>query len=66
MSDWDSYSLYQVKKFVTYSDNEKNNIFDYLCLDLSKSHSSNKILKQTISALIDEIKILELKLEDSN
>ena len=66
MSDWDSTSLYQVKKFINYSDNEKNNMFDYLCLDLSKSHSSNNILKQTISALTNEIKSLELKLEDSN
>jgi len=66
MSDWDSTSLYQVKKFVTYSDNEKNNMFDYLCFDLSKSHSLNQTLKQTISALTDETKILELKLEDSN
>ena len=39
MSDWDSTSLYQVNKFVSYYDNEKNNMFDYLCLDLSKSNS---------------------------
>ena len=44
MKDWNSSSLCQVKKFVTYYDNEKNIMFDYLCLDLSKSHSSNKLL----------------------
>ena len=44
MKDQNSTSLYQVKQFVTYSDNEKNNMFDYLCLDLSKSHSSNQLL----------------------
>lgn len=34
--NWDSLSLYQVKKFFTYSDNEKCIMFNYLCHHLSK------------------------------
>ena len=37
-SDWDSSFLYQVKIFVTYSSNEKNDMFEYLCLHLSTSN----------------------------
>ncbi|CAI9268270.1 unnamed protein product [Lactuca saligna] len=36
LQNWDSSSLYQVNKFVTYSDNKKYMMFDYLFLHHSK------------------------------
>ena len=50
-SDWDSSSLYQVKNFVTYSSNEKNDMFEYLCFHLSKSNSEKFALKIQIKTL---------------
>ena len=66
MKDWNSSSLYHVQKFVNYSDNEKENMFDYLCLDLSKSHNANQLLKQTIFQLTEQIETLEQNNSESN
>lgn len=48
MQEWDSSSMYQIKKFVNYSSNEKFYMFDYLCLDLAKSNSKKLIFKSEI------------------
>ncbi|CAH1448617.1 unnamed protein product [Lactuca virosa] len=39
--DWDSSSLYQVNKFITYTDNEKSMMFNYLCHHHSKVNQEN-------------------------
>ena len=54
-SDWDSSSLYQVKNFVTYSSNEKNDMFEYLCLHLSTSNAEKLVFKNEIKALKENI-----------
>lgn len=43
--NWDSSSLYQVKTFVTYTNNENITMFEHLHLDLSKSNREICILR---------------------
>jgi len=47
--------LYKVKKFVTYSSNEKNDMFEYLCLHLSTSNAEKLVFKNEIKALKENI-----------
>ncbi|KAL4573803.1 hypothetical protein LXL04_020621 [Taraxacum kok-saghyz] len=54
-SDWDSSSLYQVKNFVTYSCNEKNDMFEYLCLHLCTLNTEKLVLKNQIKSLKENI-----------
>ena len=54
-SDWDSSSLYQVKNFVTYTSNEKNDMFEYLCLHLSQTDTEQLSLKNKIQSLTENV-----------
>ncbi|CAH1424006.1 unnamed protein product [Lactuca virosa] len=58
VQNWDSSSLYQVKKLVTYSEIGKSTMFEYSHLDLSKSN-------QEIHNLINEIESLKSELSNS-
>lgn len=57
--NWNSSSLYQVKKFVTYSNNEKTTMFEYLCLKLYKSNKEIQNLKNKIKYLTNELTMSE-------
>lgn len=60
--NWDSSSLYQVKKFVTNYNNEKTTMFEYFCLDLSKSNQETQKLKNKIESLRNDPLISEKSL----
>lgn len=57
--DWDSSSIYQVKKIFNYSSNEKVDMFDYLLLDLAKSNSEKFTLKLEIKVLKEKLIAIE-------
>lgn len=53
--NWDSSSLYQVKMFITYSNNEKCMMFDYLCHNLSKVNQKKHLLRVEIDILVNNL-----------
>lgn len=59
--DWDSSSLYQVNKFITYPDNEKCMMFSYLCHHLSKVNEKNS-LRVEIDTLVNDLTYIKMTL----
>lgn len=55
VQNWDSSLLYQVKRFVSYSENENSTMFEYLCLDISKLNQEIINLRNKIESLKNEL-----------
>lgn len=62
--NWNSSSLYQVKKFVTYSNNEKTTMFEYFYLDISKSKKEVLDHRNKIKSLKNDPSISEKSLSN--
>lgn len=53
--DWDSTSVYQVNKYITYTDNKKCMMFNYLCHHLSKFNQEKHVLTLEIDTPMNNL-----------
>ena len=62
-TNWDPSSMYQVGKFINYNENEKNTMFDYLCIDFQSTIQREKKLKIEIESLKEELTLKDVELK---